>query len=120
MADHNYDLEERTYRFAKNVRLLVKNLPITLGNKEDAKQLIRCSASVGANYIEANEAISKKDFVYRLKISRKEAKESIFFIRLLDLASKPEMESTRESLRDEATQLMKILGAIITKSGSQL
>ena len=120
MAEHDYDLEERTFCFAKNVRNFIKTLPVTLGNKEDAKQLIRCSASVGANYIEANEALSKKDFLYRVKIARKEAKESIFFLRLLDLEAKPELTSTRETLRDEATQLMKILGAIVTKSNGNL
>ncbi|MDB0056670.1 four helix bundle protein [bacterium] len=120
MAEHEYDLEERTFSFAKDVRVFIKTLPVTMGNKEDAKQLIRCSASIGANYIEANEALSKKDFPYRVKIARKEAKESTFFLRLLDLESKPELESTRETLRDESTQLMKILGAIVTKSSGSL
>ena len=116
MADHNFDLEERTFQFAKSVRVFIKKIPQTIGNREDAKQLIRCSASVGANYIEANEALSKKDFVYPVKISRKEAKESVYFLRLLDLADTPELETTCSQLTDEATQLMKILGAIITKS----
>lgn len=67
-----YDLEERT--FAKSVRLFVKTLPTTLTNIEDGKQLIKLSGSIGANYREANEALSKKDFLMRIKISRKEAK----------------------------------------------
>jgi four helix bundle protein len=70
-----YDLKDRTLRFAKRVRNYVKNLPKTLSNIEDAKQLIKASGSVGANYIEAEEALSRKDFVLRIKISRKEAKE---------------------------------------------
>ncbi len=59
----------------KNVRLFVKTLPKTIANIEDGKQVIRASGSVGANYREANEALSKKDFVMRIKISRKEANE---------------------------------------------
>ena len=63
-----YDLEERTLVFAKEARKFVKKLPMNLANKEDARQLIRSSGSVGANYIEANESLSKKDFVMRIKI----------------------------------------------------
>jgi four helix bundle protein len=69
-----YDLEDRTLDFAKDVRAFVKKLPKTLSNLEDGKQLVRSSGSVGANYIEANEALSKKDFRMRIKICRKEAK----------------------------------------------
>ena len=69
-----YNLEERTFQFAKSVRGLVIKLPKTSWFIEDGKQLIRASGSVGANYIEANESLSKKDFLMRLKISRKEAK----------------------------------------------
>ena len=71
-----YDLEDRTLAFAKAVRSLAKKIPRTIGNIEDGKQLVRASGSVGANYIEANEALSKKDFRMRIKICRKEAKES--------------------------------------------
>ena len=71
-----YDLEERTLQFAKDVRAFVKSLPRTIANEQDIRQLVRASGSVGANYIEANEPLSKKDFVMRIKISRKEAKES--------------------------------------------
>jgi len=73
-----YDLEERTFRFAKNVRLFIKTLPKTIANIEDIKQVVRASGSIGSNYIEANEALSKKDFVMRIKICRKEAKESAY------------------------------------------
>ena len=55
-----YDLKDRTLRFAKRVRDYVKNLPKTLGNVEDARQLIKASGSVGANYVEAEEALSRK------------------------------------------------------------
>ena len=78
-----YDLEERTFQFAKSVRLFTKTLPKTISNVEDGKQVIRSSGSVGANYREANESLSKKDFLMRVKISRKEAKESAYWLRLI-------------------------------------
>jgi four helix bundle protein len=74
-----YDLGERTRKFAQRVRNYIKDLPKTLANIEDTKQLIKSSGSVGANYIEAEEALSKKDFIMRIKISRKEAKESKYW-----------------------------------------
>ncbi len=83
MTNTIYDLEERTFQFAKSIRDFVKKLPKTSANIEDGKQLIRSSGSVGANYIEANDSLGKKDFAMRLKISRKEAKESAYFLRLI-------------------------------------
>jgi four helix bundle protein len=76
-----YDLEDRTLGFAKNVRVFVRKLSKTPINSEDGKQLVKASGSVGANYIEANEALSKKDFTMRIKICRKEAKESRYWLR---------------------------------------
>jgi four helix bundle protein len=77
------DLEDRTFQFADAVRHFVKHLPRTLANTEDVRQLVRASGSVAANWIEADEALSKKDFLMRAKIRRKEAKESRLFLRLL-------------------------------------
>ena len=76
-----YDLEERSFEFAKQVRAFIKVLPKTIANFEDSRQLIRASGSVAANYIEANNALSKKDFVMRVKICRKEAKECRLWLR---------------------------------------
>ena len=73
-----YDLEERTYQFAKEVRLFIKTLEKTIANIEDSKQVVRSSGSVGSNYIEANESISKKDFLYRIKICRKKLRKVFF------------------------------------------
>lgn len=87
-----YDLEERTFQFAKRVRLYIKKLPKTISTIEDGKQIIRSSGSVGANYIEANEALSKKDFLMRVKICRKEAKESAYFLRLIYEINSSEFE----------------------------
>ena len=111
-----YDLEERTFLFAKNVRLFVKALPRTIGNVEDAKQLVRASGSVPANYIEANESLGKKDFQMHIKISRKEAKESRLFLRLMDLETADKLEKSRAALIDEASQFIKIFTAILAKS----
>ncbi len=79
-----YDLRLRTLKFAKIVRNYIKNLPKTLSNIEAAKQLIKASGSAGANYIEAEEALSRKDFVMRINISRKEAKESGYWLELTE------------------------------------
>jgi len=111
-----YDLEERTLKFAKQVRAFIKKLPKTISNIEDSKQLSKASASVGANYIEANESLSKKDFVYRVKVSRKEAKESRFFLNLVDIDSDSQLEQERNELIQEVTELMNIFGSIIRKS----
>ena len=111
-----YDLEERTFQFAKNVRLFIKSLNNTIANFEDAKQVVRSSGSIGANYIEANESLSKKDFVYRVKISRKEAKESIYWLRLINETNTNSNNQKMEDLIQEATELKKILSAIIEKS----
>ena len=112
----HYDLEDRTFAFAKSVRTFVKKLPKTMASIEDGKQLIRSSGSVGSNYIEANESLSKKDFIMRIKICRKEAKESRYWLRLLETNDKQEQEKTRKKLINEATELMNIFGAILQKS----
>ncbi len=78
-----YDLEERTYLFAKNCRFLIVSLSKTISHIEDGRQLIRSSGSIAANYIEANEKLGVKDFLFRLKISKKEAKESVLLLKLL-------------------------------------
>lgn len=111
-----YDLEERTYQFAKQLRAFVKQLPRTICNQEDVKQLVRASGSVGANYIEANEALSKKDFRKHVKISRKESKESRYWLRLLDIGNDTRLDAERERLIQESIELTRILSAILRKS----
>ena len=111
-----YDLEERTFQFAKDVRLFVKTLPKTIANIEDSKQLIKASGSVGANYIEANESLSKKDFLMRIKISRKESKESAYWLRLIDETNSLENPQDAQGLIQEANELKKIFSSILEKS----
>ena len=112
-----YDLEERTFLFAKNCRVYIQKLPKTISNLEDGKQLVRSSGSVGANYIEANEKLGDKDFLFKIKISRKEAKESKYWIRLLQELN-PDYRENSISLFEEADELRKIFSAIISKSSS--
>ena len=111
-----YDLEDRTFIFAKNVRLFIKTLSKTIANIEDGKQVIRSSGSVGANYREANESLNKKDFVMRIKISRKEAKESGYWLRLINETNNLKNSNVAISLIQEAIELKKILSAILEKS----
>ena len=110
-----FDLDDRTFIFAKRIRTFFKTLGKTTGNMEDGRQLIRSSGSVGANYIEANEALSKKDFILRIKICRKEAKESRYWLRLLDTQDQA-VSKERDLLVQEAQELMNIFGAIVRKS----
>ena len=111
-----YDLEDRTFEFAKNVRAFVKILPRAIANGEDIRQLVRSAGSVGANYIEANESLGKKDFLLRIKISRKEAKESRYWLRLLDTGENAAVDKNRDGLIQEATELMNIFGSIVRRS----
>ena len=113
--ERRYDLEERTEKFAKTVIGLCNNLPKTTVNIELISQLVRSAGSVGANYIEANDGLSQKDFVNRIKICRKEAKESRYWLRLMaPTNTQSEAEITR--LAQESTELMNIFGAILKKS----
>ena len=109
-----YDLEPRTLQFANRVNEYVNHLPVNTSNIENGKQLVRAAGSVGANYIEANESLSKKDFVIRIKICRKEAKESRFWLQLTRPSE--EYSTHQEELIQEATELTKIFGSILEKS----
>jgi four helix bundle protein len=111
------DLEERTFEFAQSVRAFVKQLPRTVSNTEDIKQLVRASGSVAANWIEADEALSKRDFLMHAKICRKEAKESRLFLRLVDAVLAKNNAIAREALAAEVRELTLIFSLIISKSG---
>jgi len=109
-------LEGRTFLFAESVRAFVKKLPRTISNTEDAGQLVPAPGSVVANWIEADEALSKKDFLMRVKICRKEAKESRLFLRLVD-AGLTKCNTARDALASEAREVTLIFSSIISKSG---
>lgn len=109
-----HPLEERCHRFAKKVRKFCRQLKIDAANFEDIKQLVRASGSVGANYIEANENVGKGDLKYRIKVCRKEWKESIHFLGLTETFGVKELDEERSFLIDEATQLKKFFSTMLT------
>ena len=109
-----YDLEERALKFSKDIIYLCKQLDINRVNMRLSDQLIRSATSIGANYCEANETDTKKDFRNKIRIAKKEAKETIYWIKLI-LDSNPYSKEKIELLLDEANQLMKILASIYLK-----
>jgi len=94
-VDKPFDLEERTYQFARDTRKFTRHLKRSLENVEDIKQVVRSSGSVAANDIEANEALSHKDFLHRIKICRKESKETWLWLRLLNTHQVDNLEKQR-------------------------
>ena len=110
-----YDLEERTLAFADHTMGFVQSLSRTLVNTEIARQLVRSAGSIGANYIEANEALGDKDFLMRLRICRKEAKETVYWLKLVRVNEGEPHGLARNRLLQEATELTRIFGAIVTK-----
>ena len=110
----NFDLEERTTRFAKNVIGLCKDLPRNPINDRLIGQVVGSAGSIGANYREANDALGKKDFILRIKISRREAKETLHWLDLL-LEANENKSNNVAPLVKEATELKKIFSAIINK-----
>ncbi len=110
-----YDLEERTLKFARSVRLLFKGIPLNARNIDDIRQCTRSSGSVGANYREANSALGKKDFLMRIRICRKEAKETGYWLELIEISGK-DAEDCRKFLLQESHELVLIFGAILKNS----
>jgi four helix bundle protein len=108
-------LDLRTEKFAKAVRGLIRKLPRTISNEEDVRQLVRSSGSVAANFLEATEAVSRKDYVLRIKYCRKEAKESRLWLALVDTRDSSELEAQRTALVAEANELKLIFAALLRK-----
>ena len=109
-----YDLEERTLKYAKDIIKLCKRLPKDTINLRLIGQLIDASGSVGANYREANEAVSKKDFLHRMKITRKECKESSYWLELLKVANQ-KIDGEIDTFIKESRELRSIFTSIIEK-----
>lgn len=108
-----YDLIDRSRKFSLDVRSYCKNLPKDLIFNSDIRQVIRSSASIGANFLEATEKLGPKDLKHRLRISLKEAKETIYWLQLIQ-GYIPQQYSP-ESLINEATEIKKIIASIINK-----
>ncbi len=111
-----YDLEERTYEFARDVRKFLKQVPRSVCSIEDGSQLVRSSGSVAANYIEANDSLGRKDFLLHIKISRKEAKESRLWLRLIEPGDNEKLVAESARLIRESQELMNIFGSILQRS----
>jgi len=107
-----YDLEERTAKFGENIIFIAKEIKPDVVNRPIVSQLIRCATSIGANYMEANGGESKKDFIHKCFICRKEANEARHFLRML-AAAHPEVQITK--LQKEAHELVLIFSAITRK-----
>jgi four helix bundle protein len=108
-----HPLEERCHLFAARVRRFCRQLKRDTVNLEDIKQLVRASGSIGANYIEANENVGKGDLKYRVKLCRKEAKESMHFLGLLETFGVKELDEERGLLVNEADQFKKIFSVML-------
>jgi four helix bundle protein len=115
MPEKERDLVGRTFRFAQAVRGFVNRLPRSISNYEDIRQLVRSSGSVAANYLEAQEGLSRKDFFYRIKVCRKESRESGLWLRLVDLGNDSNLASDRTRLVAEADELKLIFASIAGK-----
>ena len=109
------ELEDRFHEFARRVRDFCRKLKWDLINTEYIKQLIKASGSVGANYIEASDDLGKADEKMKIKLSRREAKESNHWLRLVITDDDSKLEEERTSLVDEAEQIKKILSTIVNK-----
>ena len=112
------DLEERAFLFAQKTRTFLKLIPKTVITVEDMKQLLRSSGSIGANYIEANESLGEKDFLMKIRTARREAKETRYWLRLLDV-SEEKLEKMRGELIREAHEFLLIFSAIIQNKTSK-
>lgn len=107
-----YDFEKRTLDFSKRIIYLCKALPKNSANDCFSSQSIRSGTSIGANYREANDALGKKDFILHLKIARKEAKETIYWLLLIAEANS-ELSSRMQNIITEANELKNILSSMI-------
>jgi four helix bundle protein len=115
--EHRYDLEERTFQFALGIRRCVGGVKWTREQWTDVDQVLRSSGSIAANYIEANNAVSKPDFLFRIRISKKEASECRLWLRLLAETSQDDpLKQMLCALHKEADELARILATILRKS----
>jgi four helix bundle protein len=112
-----YDLEDRTFTFAKDIITISKRIPTNIITYPLISQVVRSGTSIGANYREANETDTKKDFRNRIRIAKKEAKETVYWLQLL-AETIPELKIYFDRLSNEAMQFVKILASIYEKTKS--
>ena len=109
-----YDLEERTARFGEDIIEFVKSLPDNNINRSLISQIIRSATSIGANYMEADAAESKKDFKHKIVTCKKEAKETGHWLRMIAKAN-PARKGDCQNFWREAHQLALIFSSIARK-----
>ncbi|MDP3778585.1 MAG: four helix bundle protein [bacterium] len=109
-----YDLEERTATFGEAIIRFTKQMPRDPVTLPIINQLVRAGTSVGANYCEADDADSKKDFVHKIGICKKEARESKHWLRMVATAC-PDLKNDLRPLWQEAKELNLIFNAIVKK-----
>ena len=109
------ELEDRFFSYAKCVRDFCQKLKWNTINLVYIRQLIRASSTIGANYLEASDDLGKNDEKMKIKISRREAKESIYWLQLILTYNDKELEKEQLVLIDEGNQIRKILSSIVTK-----
>ncbi len=115
---HKFDLEKRTTEFAKKVIQLCRKLPRNPVNDRLTGQITGSAGSMGANYREANDALGPKGFLNRMRIARKETKETIHWLELI-MTANPEFENAIKELITEAAEHRNIFSAIINKSSKK-
>ena len=108
-------LEERFEKYAKDVRDFCRALKWDVINIQYIRQVIRSSGSIGANYIEASDDLGKLDEKMKIKISRREAKETVYWLGLVLTYENPDLTEKQVKLMDEGNQIRKILSAILNK-----
>jgi len=109
-----YDLEERTAKFGEEIIRFCKIVPVTEVTRSLIVQLVRCGTSVGANYCEADDAESKRDFKHKIGICKKESREAKHFLRMIAIAV-PELKDKVKILWQEAKELNLIFNSIYQK-----
>jgi len=110
-----YDLEDRTLEFGKEIIRLCKILPANTINFRLIDQSVRSGTSVGANYREANETDTKKDFRFKIRICLREARETFYWLELIKEANQ-NFSVRIDKLISEINELIKIFGSILEKS----
>jgi four helix bundle protein len=111
--DNKYDLEERTAKLGERIIDFVKTLPKNTINNELIKQIVRSGTSIGANYVEADGAESKKDFRHKIAICKKESKETKHWLRMIARAN-PNRKDECKELWNEAQELTLIFSSILS------
>ncbi len=111
----HYDLEDRTLEYGKRIIKMARSFKYDIVNNNLINQVVRSGTSLGVNYREANETETKKDFLFRMRICRKEAKETIYWLYLI-IEANPELDLRMRPLIRETEELLKIFASIVEKS----